>query len=1394
MRSYPLLQSQLEIFWGWSTRPTSTAYNLPSVMPFPLSVDAARLQAALEQVFATRRVLHTRFRMEDGHPRQFTAPHQQPPIRRRSLPEAAAKAYMYEAFVQPFDLFGTSPLCRFEILTTESHHYLLSDFHHSIVDGLTISQLLLRRDLAQAYQGLPLEPDEPLPWLFRQAEAEQASFHTETYRQASRHVCEQFQGLPFTTLAAPVADGWGTTVSATRQTDKTAADSFCLQHGISAHQLFLGAYAIVLSRLSRQSSVAFFTLAHGRKNRQLRNAYGMFVQSLPLLVSPSDDAPALTFLQHLHRILLAAHRHSCYPATHLCRDRHLHPATTFAFQGERIQENVMLTPDHPATNANGWQLPHGDIRSDLSCMVYVSQDAYEIRVDSSERLNSQAVVDLVAQAVATCVQSLMSHPHQPVASISLASDTEQAQLLTLGQGEAIAYDPTVTVADRIVDQARRTPQATAVVDEAGSISYEELDQQSAALSARLRQTPEAPFVALLTGREKAFLIGVLGCWRAAKGYVPLDTENPLQRNRTILTDSESRILLTTHAVFDAQLTAGMAMEVLFLDDLIPSGIPISPPTAPRHTSPTTPAYMIYTSGSTGTPKGVVISHGALNHFVHAISHLWQLTASSRIGCHASLAFDASVEDLFPVLAQGGQLYIIPDKTRHDLRLLDDYLHRHRITGGCYTTRFGLLLSRNRQLPMDYLCLGGERLTEHPGTNIPHIYNTYGPTEFTVDATWYELPPHPRSGNIPIGRPLPGLQAYVTDPCGQLLPRGAVGELWLGGPQMATGYWKQPQLTSERFTPCRFTSGKVYHTGDLVRWNADGQLEYVGRADGQLKLRGYRVEPAEIEQALQAVNGVQQAVVVVHTAEGQPQLHAYFTARQTIAPTPLKQQLQRFLPAYMIPQRLMQLDAIPVLPSGKTDFNRLPAIPDEEPIRHESPANDTEREICEVFAHVLEKPQVGPTDDFFALGGTSLTVMLLLGEAEKHGIRLHYGDVFRWPTPRELGRREAGSRRKEAGERRQEKGYRRPESGERKRNTERPSPRKVLLTGATGFLGCHLLREMMRQKDWKVWCLIRGEAGKTPHQRLQERLKHYFGNDFEDWSEHRITIVEGDVTDEAWQQSLLTVPIDTVVHAAAIVKHYAAGSLLEEVNVGGTQRMVDFCVAKGAQLTHISTASTLLQKAGIPYVASKRKAEQVVADAMTRHHLCAQILQVGNLSARRGDGMFQQNAHDNGFMALLRACVLLGCHPQTAVRHRIDLSPVDETAHAVVQLMQEGNETAGRKILMGQLVSLGRVFEALQAIGLRTTEVTDTAFAEAVQAAAKKAENARWLVPLAAYSGWLSDKEGSVDYGTACTHEPYDCSSVPVVPSSVQWTALTDTYLRLFLHRLYRNGFFNPNHS
>ncbi|MBQ6975450.1 MAG: amino acid adenylation domain-containing protein [Selenomonadaceae bacterium] len=558
------------------------------------------------------------------------------------------------------------------------------------------------------------------------------------------------------------------------------------------------------------------------------------------------------------------------------------------------------------------------------------------------------------------------------------------KILEVSTGEKFSYDTTKTWLDIFKSQVAKTPENIAVTDENSEISYKKLDELSDKVAAWLIENgvEENQFVAIRIGRVKEFMAAVIGIWKVGAAYLPIDLEYPEERINYMLEDSEAKITLTEKIISDIS-------QKNFQTKIY-------------KTSPENLAYMIYTSGTTGKPKGVMIQHKALMNFVHFIKNRWALTEKSRITCHSNFAFDAAVEDLYPVLMTGGTMFIVPEIARHDIFEMQKFIAKHKITGGGYTTRFGQILAAKDFLDVDYICLGGEAMTSVPNVR-GKVFNTYGPTEFTVDATYFELEKGKKYNPIPIGRPLYNCAAFIVDKetKTKLLPLGEIGELCLAGPQLAAGYWKRPELTAEKFNEIEVGDKKVkvYHTGDLAKYNDDGNLEFYGRIDFQVKIRGFRVELPEIEDIIRQFDGIKDTTVVaLDKPAGGKYIVAYVVSDSKVDVDALHNFIAKSKPPYMVPSFTVQIDKIPLNQNQKIDTKKLP-VPKRNLEGYEQPQTPTEKLICEKMAQVLSWEVVGVNDDFFKIGGDSLTTIMLITECNHPAINI--SSIYQYRTPREL---------------------------------------------------------------------------------------------------------------------------------------------------------------------------------------------------------------------------------------------------------------------------------------------------------------------------------------------------------------------------------------------------------
>ncbi len=1332
MELNPLLQSQLGVFYDCMKFPKVMQYNLPCIVPLTGDIDLDRVEAALQTIFAAREELRMRFVInDDGEPRQYVDEQKTLNVVRREMSEADFQDYAYHGFCRPFDIMGDEPLIRAELVTTPEKNYMLVDIHHMVTDGTSYLRLFPQRDLPLAYEGKPLPVQQY--GLLEAAADEYARLGDDEYQRAQSVMKEKYAGVDLATLSARPENPVGEMGQESAYISRATVDGWCQEQGFAPYQIFQAAFSYVLARIMREDKVAYTTVYHGRHDPRVREDYGMFVRTIPFMMEIKQGQTVREYISSVRDEMKDTLSQLAYPFSHFCRDLGVQPGISFNFTALPGWEEEYHFGDKHCPFV---QQDRGDVFYDMLAHIFIvgadvagdtstGDEYYDIRMESSLAMNSRKTMRMMADAIKATVQQMMARPDDPIATVSIVSDDEAERIIRIGTGKDIEVDLSKTFANLFTEQAKRTPDAPAVVDKDSQLTYGEMDRYSNMLAHRLIDFGVRPddFVCVMLDRTKEFPLSVLAIHKAGAAYTPLDFEYPNERLSYMLENSESKVLITSHEVLAAKQAEGnfdTAMaRTFFIDDFMASAAGVSPVGAIDLSHPDGLAYMIYTSGSTGKPKGAMLHQAGLRNFIAVVIDMEKLTAEDRVSGHRSFSFDAHIEDMYPVLTLGGSFHIMPTEIRKDLNAIRQFLIDHRITGGGYSTAMTcLLLNTFDDLPIRFTTGGGEKMDGVYSDHI-EIINVYGPTECTDDTSYYSIAPGQRIENIPIGESVANNWNFIVDTAGNLVPQGVAGELCFAGIQVGRGYWRLPERTAKSFVDCPFVRQdrwgrpvRMYHTGDLCRWNEDGQIEYMGRIDTQVKLRGFRIELGEIESKALNIEGVRQAAAEVRKVMGNEHLVLYYTVVEgaAIDDESLRAALAASsLAEYMVPDTYMRLDAMPMTPNGKINRKALPMPELKRSIDYVAPEGETEQLFARIFSEVLGIEQVGALDDFFEIGGTSLNAIKVIVEASKHGVQIVFNDLFNQKTPRALaafvsGKGEEGeetaAKAEESSVKDEAAAAANPQlaalNAELKKNTlkaflegERQPVGDVLLTGATGYLGMHILNELLTTYDGHIYCPLRVKGGEDPMRRLKTMYFYYFGEtDAFGRFDERVTPFAAEVTQPGALDSLDCKGL-TVINCVANVKHFSAGNDIELVNIESVRQLIDFCLRTGSRLIHISTTSIAgLSVDGVPspdvklteqdlwlgqnidankYVYSKFKAEELVLDAVYHNGLDAKIMRVGNLSARQKDGEFQINFNTNNFLALLRAYVIIGMVPYDALSQTFEFSPIDDVAHAIMLL-------------------------------------------------------------------------------------------------------------------------------
>ena len=1339
----PLSYAQTGVYFDCLKNPTSTIYNIPYLLSYPQGVEASRLAEAVKQVVNAHRELHVHFTTQGDTIVQTTDESVPIEVPVTQMSDEQLAQYKNE-FVQPFNL-QKAPLYRFEIIETPQGVHLLVDVHHLVFDGGSAD--LLFRQISAVLEGKAIEAEgyTYLDFVADQQEAEQSEAFqaSQQYFAQKLATCEGASDIP---ADLPKSDEQGYIGEVVCPVDHECVGAFCRQQEVTPAHLFLAATAYVVARYTNNRDVYLCTVSSGRANLKISDTVGMFVNTLALGLS-IDDVTVADFLHQASDTFDQTLRHEDYPFARIATDYGFRPAIAYAYQVGVLSQNTV----------NGNPIAQELLELNVpKFKINIKIETRGVVVQYDDALYSHELGQRFAESIVTVVQHIMAQPQGRVRQLSIISANQEQELSQLRQ-TATGDAPFSLMHECIHHFATLQPDHEALVACDATYTYREMDLATDRIAAGLRQRGvlERDRVALLLPRTSRLILALFGVLKSGAAYIPCDPEYPADRIKLILEDSEARYIITTADRMDS-VPADKAIDV---ENLLESQC-----VAPVKTTitPDDLAYLIYTSGSTGRPKGVMLRHeGICNYLYGHEANVFAngvLTDARRMLSVTTISFDAALQDIGMAYFNGKTLIVATEEQANNpldlARLIEE--QRVNMVSGTPSRWQTWLTSEDfaRALGQVDICrAGGEKfsdqlLNQMRNVTKARIFNCYGPTEITVASNNKELT---HAAMVTVGKPQLNVKEFIVDQDGNELPVGVVGELYIGGRGVARGYNNLDEMTRERFID--YHGVRVYRSGDYARWLPDGDVVILGRTDHQIKLRGLRIELGEIENVMLRVEGMKKVVILIRKLNDKEHLCAYYTADREIAPDALKAEISRSLTQYMVPTAYLQLPEMPMTPNGKTDVKALPEPQLAVTSAYVEPVNDTERTFCDIFANILQMDKVGATDNFFELGGTSLVVTRVIIEADKAGMHVAYGDVFANPTPRQLARLLTG----EGGDDGQDEAARFDYTAINnllQRNTldnfrkgERLPLGNVLLTGATGYLGIHILRELIDSDAPHIYCLVRGKSQEKAESRLRTLLFYYFADSFKDLFGTRLHVLLGDVTQDL-DESL---PINTVFNCAAIVKHFSEGTEIEDVNIGGAQRCVNFCLKTGARLVHISTASTRGLWAGEPkdetfteqklfmgqylgnkYIYSKFMAERLILDAVALHGLSAKIMRVGNLAARSTDGEFQANFATNSFMGRIKVYNMLGCCPYSMRNKKVEFSPINEVATAIVLLSSTPKECTvfHPYNIHGQF--LGDVLSGLTTVGEGVRFVEQEEFQQAMDDAKDDPVKAKQMSSLLAY--------------------------------------------------------------
>jgi amino acid adenylation domain-containing protein len=1005
----PLSFSQRRLWFFDQFEPASFAYNLLTAVSLGGKLDISALQNAFDAMVLRHEVLRTTFGFRDGQPVQIINEHRVIPLSQidiRRLSEAdqqgRIRSVLHEQALQPFDL-KNGPLLRIILIKLAAEeHVLTMAMHHIVSDGWSMKVLV--QEIVTLYQSyssgcvldlppLPVQYADFAVWQRNWLQGERLTQQLEYWKQQlgegpavlelpadhARPAVQTYNGADFTFAFSPFVS----------QSLKTLAR----KEGVTLFMVLLAAFKVLLHRYTGQREIIVGLPIANRQRKELEGLIGFFINTLAVRTAVSDDLSFHEFLQRVKEAALGAYAHQDLPFEYLVEQ----------FQGERNLSHSPLvqvifsfeadpprTAEVPGLAVNILNKENKAAKFDLS--LYASDRGSEIvgTFEYNVDLFNKDRIERMAGHFLTILSAILADPAQLICDLPLLTRHERYQMLTEWNATEAAYPQQLCTHHLFETQTQLSPNATAIVFENQELTYSQLNARANQVARYLCSLGARPgeIVGIFMERSLEMIVAVLGIAKSGAACLPLDPAYPKERLAFMLQDSQATVVVSQQHL--RQSVPDGKSQIVCLDSETQKFANQDDSDLQTAVVPENVLYVIYTSGSTGRPKGVLVPHRVLVNLI-----AWHQAAprqSRRTLQFASLNFDVSFQEIFSTLAAGGTLAVTPQPVRADIPVLGRYVQEHKIE------RFHLPGVVMQKLAEEFsnrpealasvreFMVGGEQLqisrpmvtlfSQFPGCV---LHNHYGPTETHI-VTSFSMSGNPEFWPAlpPIGRPVINTELYVLDACLQPLPAGIPGELYLSGTCLAHGYLKRPDLTAERFIPNPFSNrpgSRMYKTGDLTRYLPDGNVEFLGRNDFQVKIRGIRIELGEIEVEIKRHPAVRESAVVLAKHGEESRLVAYvaFQPEQIVNSKELRQFLHERLPEHMLPSSFVVIDHFPLTPSGKIDRRALPAKGVEQELSegYAAPRTDLEEVLAAIFAEVLQVERVGVFDDFFALGGHSL---------------------------------------------------------------------------------------------------------------------------------------------------------------------------------------------------------------------------------------------------------------------------------------------------------------------------------------------------------------------------------------------------------------------------------------
>lgn len=1360
--NYELSSAQKRIYYASkASKNNSLLYNVSGGLLFTGLLNIDKVNNIFNTLIKKHSSFRTYFKIENNVPMQFVDENVTINVNAYNHDKMSENDLqdLVDNFPKAFDL-DFAPLLRVELHYFDNSSILLVDSHHIIMDGTSLS--LLIKEFCDLYNNENKVYENTIDYTdFSITENEFISSNkiipikNYWYKRYS-----DFE-IPVINLPYDFSKSEIKTYNGKKLYFKFSKSLFenlgklSNKLDISNYMIFLASLYLLLYKYSGQENLIIGSPIESRNNSKLNNIIGNFVNNIALNLNINPELTVKNFILEVKNSVLDALSNQPYPYDLLIKDLKI-PSNSSLFDVVLAYQNEM---DYTKIRVNDDKVEMllADTKTSKFDLTFeVVPSTFNINIEYNSDLFKKETIESLYDHFIYILETISKKLTTKIKNFDIITEKENMLLSEFNNTEETINDDTVMTL--FEEQARLNPDNIALICDDKKLTYDELNKKSNSLAHLLIENGVKPndIVCIMTNRSLETIVCMLGILKAGAAFLNVDPTYPIERTQYYLSDCKAQYVLTQRSLKDTVKQIKNCIEI----DLDNEFYNYNLENPYVIVQPTDLSYVIYTSGSTGTPKGVMLNQIGFINMAKAMTKVLDYLKEGNKHCLVSVTstpFDIFVYEIIVSLTHGLKVLLANNAEHRNPLLLDALIKKYggdvmTVTPSLMKINYDNRLSPSALSNIKHMVFGGEPLSEKFVQDLRElskdvtIYNIYGPSEITILSNVQNLNGQDK---ITIGPPIMNTQIHILDKNGNRVPIGVVGEIYISGIQVGSGYIGKPEMTRQKFLTNKFGSGKMYKSGDIGRWTFDGKVQCLGRVDNQIKLRGLRIELGEIEGKMETINGVISSVVNKFEFNGKEVLCGYYVTDKNsdITEQFVKDFLRKNLPYYMIPTYIVHLNEMPYTINRKIDRKALPK-PDFSNLFKNSSTEEIltieEEQLLNIWKKILNLENISINDNFFDIGGDSISAINMQLEAMKSGFNFEYSDIFNYPTIKSLSSTDNKKTYQEHSI--SDYDYTTINNVLNKNDISNISTIKdfdvknILLIGGTGYLGSHIINSFIKNEKGIVYCLVRAKNNVIPSERLKNILNFYFGDGYYEKNSNRIHIIEGDIVKEnlgitSKDLNLLKNNISTIINSGALVKHFGQKDIFEKINVLGTKNVVELCKNLNKRLMHISTISVsgngekensiqetseninskkifsekdlfVGQNLEGVYSTTKFKAEQNIFEEISNNNLNAQVLRIGNIVNRYSDGVFQRNTRENAFAQRIRSFIKIGVFPEYSLQHELEVTPVDLCSDAIIKLLQHDSVCNTFHIYNTKLMSIMLFYETLRDLGYDISPVSD----------------------------------------------------------------------------------------